>query len=99
VDNGTDRFIARDRSHYEFEVIAYAPNSDEEWGTWFWCWNSRNFPPDVLASRIEGLATVWTQSYLVPPPRPRPVNLATPLALDHRIVPTVADSILLDDPR
>jgi hypothetical protein len=77
VDNGNDRFLCAGpvMSHYEFEVIG-APRrlSDEEWG-------GANgfavglgildgqFPLDVPASRLEGLAPpVWTRSYLVPLP-------------------------------
>src|SRR5439155_7062726 len=76
VDNGPDRFICAGPvlSHYEFEVIG-APRrlSDEEWrGSGIGAANppgilQHNYPSDVPASRLEGLAPpVWTQSYLVP---------------------------------
>jgi hypothetical protein len=68
VDDGTDRFVCAGPvlSHYEFEVIG-APRrlSDLEWQPIL----NGSFPPDVPASRIEGLVpSVWTQSYLVPLP-------------------------------
>jgi hypothetical protein len=77
VDKGNDRFICAGPvlSHYEFEVIGDPRRiSDQEWGGGC-CGDSGildgNYPPDVPASRIEGLATpVWTQSYLVPLSRP-----------------------------
>ena len=66
VENGADRmvFAGPVLSHYEFEVIG-APRrmNDEEWRNIQW----QNFPADVPATRIEGLAPpAWTQSYLVP---------------------------------
>ena len=76
VDNGVDRFICAGPvlSHYEFEVIGDPRRiADQEWGGGGWGSGivDGNYPPDVPASRIEGLATpVWTQSYLVPLPRP-----------------------------
>jgi hypothetical protein len=70
VDNGPDRFVCAGPvlSHYELEVIGNPRRlSDEEWRGVL----QNNFPIDVPAGRIEGLATpVWTQSYLVPLPRP-----------------------------
>jgi len=79
VDKGNDRFICAGPvlSHYEFEVIGDPRRiSDQEWGGSVEGFGGSgildgNYPPDVPASRIEGLATpVWTQSYLVPLPRP-----------------------------
>ena len=76
VDNGTDRFVCAGPvlSHYEFEVIGDPRRiSDEEWrgpGSWGgYGILQNNFPADVPASRIEGLAPPeWTRSYLVPAP-------------------------------
>ena len=68
VDNGADHFICAGPvlSHYEFEVLGDPRRLDDnEWQQVL----SGNDPPDVPASRIEGLAPpVWTQSYLVPLP-------------------------------
>ena len=68
VDNGADHFTCAGPvlSHYEFEVLG-APRrlDDNEWQQVLY----GNDPPDVPASRIEGLAPpVWTRSYLVPLP-------------------------------
>jgi len=66
VDSGADRmvFAGPVLSHYELEVIGEPRRlNDEEWKQIL----RGRFPPDVFASRIEGLAPpVWTQSYLVP---------------------------------
>ena len=66
VDNGPDRFVCAGPvlSHYEFEVIGEPRRlNDEEWQGI----QRNDFPPDVPASHIEGLAPpVWTQSYLLP---------------------------------
>ena len=88
VDNGPDRFICAGPvlSHYEFEVIG-APRriSDEEWrGSGVGGNNppgilQNNFPSDVPASRLEGLAPpVWTQSYLVPAQCPAADGIEAP---------------------
>ena len=70
VDNGTDHFICAGPvlSHYEFEVLGDPRRvSDNEWSGMVP--GSGAFPPDVPASRLEGLAPpVWTRSYLVPLP-------------------------------
>jgi len=66
VDNGTDRFVCAGPvlSHYEFEVIGGPRRlKDEEWQSIL----GSNFPPDIPASRLEGLTPpVWTRSYLAP---------------------------------
>jgi len=78
VDNGGDRFVCAGPvlSHYELEVIGDPRRlSDDEMlgitGDWWGCTDPcpANFPPDVPASHIEGLAPpVWTRSYLMPTP-------------------------------
>ena len=66
VNNGPDRFVCAGPvlSHYEFEVIGEPRRiSDEEWRGIV----QDNFPADVSAAELEGLAPpVWTKSYLVP---------------------------------
>jgi hypothetical protein len=76
VNNGPDRFICAGPvlSHYEFELTG-APRriSDQEWSGQGFAPPGilqNNFPPDLEASRVEGLAPpVWTRGYLVPVPR------------------------------
>ena len=66
MDNGLDRFVCAGPvlSHYELEIIGDPRRlNDEEWQLIL----RRNFPPDIPADGIEGLAPpVWTQGYLVP---------------------------------
>jgi hypothetical protein len=73
VDNGADHFVCAGPvlSHYELEVTGPPRRlSDQEWSGGPFARSgiiNGNFPPDVPASRIEGLAPpIWTQSYLVP---------------------------------
>jgi hypothetical protein len=71
VNSGADRFICAGPvlSHYEFEVTGDPRRiSDQEWAESSFRGILRHrFPPDVPATRFEGLVPpVWTQSYLVP---------------------------------
>src|SRR5262245_37198225 len=55
-------------SHYELEIVGEPRRlNDNEWKTL----QSGIFPPDVVPSRVQGISPPpWTQSYLVPKPRP-----------------------------
>jgi hypothetical protein len=70
VDNGGDRFVCAGPvfSHYELDVLGPPRRlSDVEWAGEFRGIIRGDFPSDVPARRIEGLAPpLWTESYLVP---------------------------------